>query len=179
MIYLNLIHPHSLLIAATPNAGGIQLAGQSEFVSHRRKSLILNRISDMLNEASFLVNDYQMTHNKRRRDSSQMPRQPATPEYPQGDRSFSKPSMSTFPPNDYNPPLDAALGISDWDILLLQMGHIQPALDPSSSPTVFQTNHNSTSSLSHHIKQDSVLVPEDSVTDDLFSLWSDVPGAFR
>ncbi|KJA20732.1 hypothetical protein HYPSUDRAFT_42806 [Hypholoma sublateritium FD-334 SS-4] len=136
------------------------------------------RANDMLNEASFLVNDYQMTHNKRRRDSSQMPRQPATPEYPQSDRSFSKPSMSTFPPNDYNPPLDAALGISDWDILLLQMGHIQPTLDPSSSPTVFQTNHNSTSSLSHHMKQDSVLVPEDSVTDDLFSLWSDVPGAF-
>lgn len=142
--------------------------------------MILNRISDMLNEASFSVNDYQTTHNKRRRDSSQTPRQPATSEYPPTDRSFPNPNIPAFPQTEYNPPLDATLGISDWDILLLQMAHIQPTLGPSSPPTVYQTNHNNTSTgLSHPIQHDSILVPEDSMTDDLFSLWSDVPGAFR
>lgn len=31
---LELIHPQSLLIAATPNSGGTRLAGQGDFISH-------------------------------------------------------------------------------------------------------------------------------------------------
>jgi len=139
---------------------------------------IAGRASDMLNEASFLVKDYQTTHNKRRRDSSQTQHQPTTSEFLQSDSSFPNPSMPSFPKNEYNPPLNAATGISDWDLLLLQMGHhdIQP-LGPSSLPTVYQSDHSSTPGLSHSMRQDE-RVPEYPMTDDLFALWSDIPGVF-
>ena len=176
---LDLMRPQSLLIAAASNTGGIRLAGLGKLIFTLTKRHDIDRISDMLNEASFLVKDYQTTQNKRRRDSSQTPLQPMAPEYPQNIRSFPNPSMPAFPQNEYSPPADAALGVSDWDALLLQMGHIQPTLGPSLSPSVYQSNYNSISGLLLPMQQDSVLVPEDTVTDDLFSLWSDVPGAFR
>ncbi len=176
---LDLMRPQCLLIAAASNAGGIRLAELGKLIFMLTKRYDINKISDMLNEASFLVNDYQITQNKRRRDSSQTLRQPMAPEYSQNNRSFPNPSMPAFPPNEYIPPSDAALGASDWDALLLQMGHIQPTLGPSLLPDVHQSNYNSISGLLLPMQQNSVLVPEDTVTDDPFSLWSDVPGAFR
>ncbi len=93
---LDLMRPQCLLIAAASNAGGIRLAELGKLIFMLTKRYDINKISDMLNEASFLVNDYQITQNKRRRDSSQTLRQPMAPEYSQNNRSFPNPSMPAF-----------------------------------------------------------------------------------
>ncbi|KJA21189.1 hypothetical protein HYPSUDRAFT_67935 [Hypholoma sublateritium FD-334 SS-4] len=148
------------------------------------------RSVDLLAELNFSAKDYQESpRNKRRWDSSCTPMQSTTSGYPQSGISCANPRTAMSEPageNVPNPGLNVLSGISDWDFLLLQMGHVQPNIGTPANqgelPTDFpQTSiHiNPTTGLSDTVGQ-AEQVPEFLMTEgDLFSLWSDIPRAFN
>lgn len=149
--------------------------------------LISKLLSDMLSEVSSSVENYQATRNKRPRALSQTERQPV---HLQSNNPSLLPSVTSLPslPQGVNAPFNTA-AISDWDLLLMQMGNAQPNLGPAvtgelgnpgfiPSYSVQQTGHNNAADLSHFTRPDEQ-VPEYPIIDDLFSLWSDIPVAFR
>lgn len=147
-------------------------------------------ISDLLAELNFSAKDYQETpRNKRRWNSSRTPMQSATSGYPQGSISCPNPRIASSEPtgqNVPNPCSNAISGISDWDLLLLQMGHVQPNIGPPANQGELSTDFSQTpiridpiTGLSNTVGQ-AEQVPEFLMSEgDLFSLWSDIPRAFK
>lgn len=147
-------------------------------------------ISDLLAEMNFLDKDYEETpRNKRRWDSSQPPKQTTPSGYLQSSNSSLNPSMeptSAANQNQPDPCLHAVSSISDWDLLLFQMGHAQPTIGATISPTNFSQlpvhingDPGTTADLSNTMGQNEQL-PEFLMSErDLFSLWSDIPCAFK
>ncbi|KJA20731.1 hypothetical protein HYPSUDRAFT_42804 [Hypholoma sublateritium FD-334 SS-4] len=154
---------------------------------------VAGRSNDLLAQVSFSSKDYQETHNKRRRDSSGATNQFPTSESLQTDNHYPSFKLASMPLNASNPPVNAASGFSDWDILLMQLGYVPSDLVSSSNqgpgglPMDYTTPPSLYPSSAYHINNTTSppdaagsyeQVPQFSTPEDVFSLWSDIPCAF-
>ncbi|KAF8973127.1 hypothetical protein BDZ97DRAFT_1779521 [Flammula alnicola] len=114
------------------------------------------RMRDMLNEVSSL-NDYQPTFSKRRRDSFTNLQHPAA--YSTSTFVNTPPRPATFPPE---------LPVQQLGQQLNSANYVPAAPLPQQS----MANNRYT----HHVAGE--YIPDPTATEDLFSLWSEVPVAF-
>ncbi len=148
--------------------------------------------SDLLAQVSFSSKDYQETHNKRRRDSFEATNQYPTSEIVQNSNPYLNSKPVSVPLSTSNLPDNAASGFSDWDILLMRLGYVPLDLDPMSTqglPTDYVTsaglypgqtyNTNNSTNPSNAAELHHQTPGFSTSEEDVFSLWSDIPGAFR
>ena len=155
--------------------------------------LIWNALfSDLLAQVSFSSKDYQETHNKRRRDSFEATNPYPTSEFLQNSNPYLNSKPVSVPLSTSNLPDNAASGFSDWDVLLMQLGYVPLDLYPSSTqglPTDYETsaglysgqtyNTNNSTNPSNAAELPHQAHGFSTSEEDVFSLWSDIPVAFR